>query len=77
MAAVWELFEQGADPLRRAQEGLGLGLTLVRHIVEAHYGTIEIETTPGQGSTFTVKLPKYKNLKQGQAGVNGQEPEAT
>jgi signal transduction histidine kinase len=57
---VWEAFEQGVDPLRRAQEGLGLGLVLARYIVEAHRGTIEVETTPGQGSTFTVKLPRKK-----------------
>jgi len=60
MSRVWEAFEQGVDPLRRAQEGLGLGLVLARYIVEAHKGTIEIETTPGQGSTFTVKLPLKK-----------------
>ena len=57
MERIWEVFEQGVDPLRRAQEGLGLGLVLARYIVEAHHGTIEIQTALGQGSTFTVKLP--------------------
>jgi signal transduction histidine kinase len=61
MDRIWEVFEQGVDPLRRAQEGLGLGLVLARYIVEAHNGAIEIETTPGQGSTFTVKLPRQNN----------------
>ena len=55
---IWDIFEQGIDPLRRAQEGLGLGLVLARHIVEAHHGFIEVETTPGQGSTFKIKLPR-------------------
>jgi two-component system phosphate regulon sensor histidine kinase PhoR len=57
LSAIWEIFEQSADPLRRTQEGLGLGLALTRYIVEAHGGTIEVETTPGYGSTFILKLP--------------------
>jgi PAS domain S-box-containing protein len=57
---IWEVFEQGSDPLRRAQEGLGLGLVLARYIVEAHRGVIEVETVLGQGSTFTIKLPRVK-----------------
>ncbi len=58
---IWEMFEQGNDPLLRAQEGLGLGLVLTHYIVEAHYGTIEVETSPGHGSTFTIKLPRLKD----------------
>lgn len=58
MNRIWEIFEQGVDPVRRAQEGLGLGLVLARYIVEAHHGTIETESIPGQGSTFRVKLPR-------------------
>lgn len=60
MNRIWEVFEQGSDPLRRAQEGLGLGLVLARYIVEAHRGAIEVDTALGQGSTFTIKLPRVK-----------------
>ncbi len=37
--------------------GLGLGLYIVRHIVETHHGTVHVESTPGHGATFHVDLP--------------------
>jgi PAS domain S-box-containing protein len=51
------------DPFERAASvkhfgGLGLGLYIVRHIVEAHGGTIEVISTPGAGTTFIVTLPR-------------------
>ena len=56
--SIWEVFEQESDPVRRAQEGLGLGLALVRYIIDAHRGEIHLNTKPGVGSTFVVRLPQ-------------------
>jgi signal transduction histidine kinase/DNA-binding response OmpR family regulator len=53
---VFEEFQQvGDDEGRRA--GTGLGLALTKRLVEAHRGEITLESTPGEGSSFTVRLP--------------------
>jgi PAS domain S-box-containing protein len=58
LPVVFDLFTQGARTLDRAQGGLGLGLALVRKLVELHGGTVTAASPGhGQGSTFTVKLP--------------------
>jgi len=55
---VFDLFTQGSRTLDRAQGGLGLGLALVRKLVELHGGEVEAGSPgPGQGSIFTVSLP--------------------
>lgn len=56
---VFDLFVQGERTLDRAQGGLGIGLTLVRRLVELHGGSVSaFSEGPGRGSTFTVRLPK-------------------
>ncbi len=55
---VFDLFVQGAHTLARSQGGLGIGLTLVRRLVEMHGGTVcAASAGPGQGSEFSVRLP--------------------
>ena len=52
---IFERFERAASS--REYGGLGLGLYIVRAIVEAHGGSIHVESSPGHGATFTVDLP--------------------
>jgi signal transduction histidine kinase/DNA-binding response OmpR family regulator len=55
---VFELFVQGERGLDRAQGGLGIGLTLVKRLVELHQGEVTAQSAgPGKGATFRVQLP--------------------
>jgi len=55
---VFERFRQVDSSTTRAQSGLGLGLAIVRHLVELHHGTVEAHSAGlGHGATFTVSLP--------------------
>jgi PAS domain S-box-containing protein len=60
---VFEMFSQGAPALERSQGGLGIGLSLVKGLVEMHGGTVEAYSDgPGKGSQFTVRLPVLDTL---------------
>ena len=53
---IWTRLYRGDKS--RSQRGLGLGLSLVKAIVEAHGGSVSVRSQPGQGSEFTVRLPR-------------------
>ncbi|MGH7368544.1 MAG: hybrid sensor histidine kinase/response regulator, partial [Candidatus Rokuibacteriota bacterium] len=58
LARVFDLFVQEPQSLDRSRGGLGLGLALVKRLVELHGGSVAVWSAgPGQGSEFTVRLP--------------------
>lgn len=54
---IFEKFFRSTDHGADEVKGVGLGLSLVQHIVTAHGGTVGVESQPGEGSTFTIDLP--------------------
>jgi PAS domain S-box-containing protein len=71
---VFERFRQGDASTTRSHVGLGLGLAIVRHLVELHGGTVEATSAgEGQGATFTVRLPLL-NTRRAEEGAA--EPDA-
>jgi signal transduction histidine kinase len=55
---IFERFYRLGSELRRETPGVGIGLSIVKHIVEAHRGAVRVESEPGKGSRFTIELPK-------------------
>jgi signal transduction histidine kinase len=53
-------FRHSKTTADRTASGFGLGLSIVKWIVDSHGGNIEASSTPGQGTTFTVRLPLMK-----------------
>jgi signal transduction histidine kinase len=68
---IFEKFVRVENGLVHDVRGAGLGLSLVDQIIRAHHGRIEVESTPGQGSTFTLLLPLAETpAPQGAAGAH-------
>lgn len=54
---IFEKFFRAGDPLVHNTKGSGLGLSLVKHVAQAHHGSVAVESSPGQGSKFTLRVP--------------------
>jgi signal transduction histidine kinase len=54
---IFEPFTRGSTA-RRFSQGMGLGLTITKDLVEAHGGTVTLVSSPGKGSTFQLKIPE-------------------
>jgi signal transduction histidine kinase len=54
---IFRKFTRGSSAERFGIRGTGIGLAMVKHIVDAHGGKVLIESEPGKGSTFTIRLP--------------------
>jgi signal transduction histidine kinase len=62
---IFEPFRRGSDYATRTHQGAGLGLSIVKHLVVLMNGRIEVESTVGMGSAFTVTLPLEKEIGEG------------
>ncbi len=73
---VFDRFRQADSSATRSSGGLGLGLTIVRHLVELHNGKISAESVgEGKGATFTVQLPLLADAKQETRGNGDESPD--
>jgi two-component system phosphate regulon sensor histidine kinase PhoR len=55
---IFKPFERADDRLSEATEGSGIGLSLVRHVAEAHGGRVTLDSQPGRGATFSIWIPQ-------------------
>jgi len=77
LTSIFDMFSQVDRSLEKSQGGLGIGLSLVKRLVEMHGGRIEAKSDgPGRGSEFVVRLPVDVEASRPQAADRQEEPEA-
>ncbi len=73
LSLLFEKFHQLDTPYRRRYEGTGLGLALTKQLVQMHRGRIDVDSTVGSGSIFTVWIPKQLSVNNEQSKMNNEE----
>ncbi len=74
-ASIFNRFWQGDTSSRRKYQGMGIGLSLVKEIAEAHGGEVAVQSEPGKGTTMTVRLPFEPAPERASAEPGPAEPE--
>jgi len=61
---IFEMYYRSQDPRARSLKGTGIGLAIVKYIMEAHGGHVTVSSTPGRGSIFTLFLPFNRSKRR-------------
>jgi signal transduction histidine kinase len=73
LSRIFQPFVQVEDAMTRNFDGMGLGLPLVKQIIELHSGTVRIDSVQGEGTTVTLLLPANRNLSMDSGLVENEE----
>jgi signal transduction histidine kinase len=75
---VFDRFRQAESTITRSHGGLGLGLSIVRHLVELHGGSVAVQSEgEGKGAAFTVRLPVRPSMSDGEGALLAERVDAT
>ncbi len=70
LARIFDKFTQADGSISRSYGGSGLGLAMCKELVKLHEGSIDVTSTPGVGSTFTVRIPANLPLAGADEGAD-------
>lgn len=73
---IFDKFYRGSDPLVRRIRGSGIGLSITKHVAEMHGGVVLVESEPGKGSTFTLKIPIRNTPEDSKFEIRNHNPES-
>ena len=74
---IFDEFFRASNALKLERDGTGLGLSIARHIVERHGGQIDVESRLGEGTTFSLRLPRLGKVATANAAGNREQTNCT